>query len=167
MSPSSQKPAHTPVDLCKKRILPDMHITSTASSETNTKPKLHILHAPTAYATKTYHTQLPKHPQATCKILNMSPKTKRAPTANLANWCRVRCSVSRTMSWSSLSTSLKTPPTSARLWQWRHLQGMREHHIFHSPNAHEQKTYIMHIFPNMSFFHNYLHLQQLQMKHKQ
>ena len=44
---------------------------------------------------------------------------------------------------------------------------MHEHRIFHSPNAHQQKTYTMHIFPNISFFHNYLHLQQLQMKHKQ
>ena len=92
----------------------------------------------------------------------MHPKTKPKPTVHLANWCRVRCSVSHTTSWTGLSTSLATTPTPARLWQWKHLQGMHEHHIFHSPNAHKQKTYIMHIFPNMSFFHSYLHLQQLQ-----
>ena len=92
----------------------------------------------------------------------MHPKTKPKPTVHLANWCRVRCSVSHTTSWTGLSTSLATTPTPARLWQWKHLQGMHEHDIFHSPNAHKQKTYIMHIFPNMSFFHSYLHLQQLQ-----
>ena len=97
----------------------------------------------------------------------MHPKTKPEPTVHLENWCRVRCSVSYTTSWTGLSTSLAATPTPAGLWKWRHLQGMHEHHIFHSPNAHQQKTYTMHIFPNISFFHNYLHLQQLQMKHKQ
>jgi len=56
-------------------------LTSTASSATSTEPRIYILHVPTAYATKT----IPKHPQATCKILNMRPKTKPAPTVNLAN----------------------------------------------------------------------------------
>ena len=92
----------------------------------------------------------------------MHPKTKPKPTVHLETWCRVRCSVSHTTSWTGLSTSLATTPTPARLWQFKHLQGMHEHHIFNSPNAHKQKTYIMHIFPNMSFFHSYLHLQQLQ-----
>ena len=118
----------------------DICITSTASSATSTEHKIHILHVPTAKRTETYQTQLPKHPKATCKILNMHPKTKPDPTVHLETWCRVRCSVSYTTSFTGLSTSLATTPTPAGLWKWKHLQGMHEHHIFHSPNAHQQKT---------------------------
>ena len=43
-----------------------------ASSATSTEHKIHILHVPTA---KNMHPkQLPNHPKATCKILNMHPK---------------------------------------------------------------------------------------------
>ena len=97
-----------------------------------------------------------KHPKATCKILNMHPKSQNLnQTVHLCQIdAELRCSVSHTTSWTGLSTSLvdNTIPQHAS-GSGNTLQGMHEHHIFHSPNAHKQKTYITHIFPNMSFFH--------------